>query len=89
MFKPYTKKPVTVEAVQYDGTFDQSVEILKEISENTVSMITSDYKSDHNLIINTLEGKMKVNPTDYIIKGVKGEYYPCRADIFQETYEEA
>jgi hypothetical protein len=38
--------------------------------------------------IHTLEGDMKANHGDYIIKGVKGEFYPCRQDIFEQTYEE-
>lgn len=47
-------------------------------------MRTSDMTSFE---IQTLEGAMKVRPGDYVIKGVKGEFYPCRRDIFEETYE--
>ena len=43
---------------------------------------------DGSLMIRTLEGDMKVTPGDYIIRGVQGEFYPCRDDIFEQTYEE-
>lgn len=42
---------------------------------------------DEGIVIHTLEGDMKANPGDYIIKGVQGECYPCKPDIFHETYE--
>lgn len=41
------------------------------------------------ILIETLEGQMRANPTDWIIKGVNGEFYPCKADIFAKTYEPA
>lgn len=41
------------------------------------------------LKIHTIEGKMKANVFDYIIRGVQGEFYPCKPDIFEKTYEEA
>ena len=44
--------------------------------------------ADGNMMIRTLEGDMKVTPGDYIIRGVAGEFYPCKPDIFAETYEE-
>ena len=46
------------------------------------------YQTDKELIIHTLEGDMKAMPGDYIITGVHGEQYPCKPDIFKETYEE-
>ena len=45
------------------------------------------WRTDEELYINTLEGVMKANKGDYIIQGVKGEYYPCKADVFKDTYE--
>ena len=42
---------------------------------------------EYSLIIKTLEGNMRAEPGDYIIKGVQGEFYPCKSDIFKETYE--
>lgn len=46
------------------------------------------WQTDEELYIRTLEGVMKANKGDYIIQGVKGEYYPCKPDVFKETYEE-
>ena len=46
------------------------------------------YQTDKEVIISTLEGDMKAMPGDYIITGVHGEQYPCKPDIFNETYEE-
>ena len=50
-------------------------------------IIVEAYQTDEEIIIETLEGKMKANKGDYIIRGIKGELYPCRQDIFHETYE--
>lgn len=50
-------------------------------------VIVGAYKTDVELEIETLEGVMKANVGDYIIKGVKGEIYPCKADIFEMTYD--
>lgn len=51
-------------------------------------IIVEAYQTDEEKIIETLEGKMKANKGDYIIKGIKGELYPCKEDIFYEIYEE-
>lgn len=45
------------------------------------------YQTDEELYIETLEGTMKASPGDWIITGVKGEVYPCKPDIFEETYQ--
>ncbi|KEH89135.1 sugar ABC transporter substrate-binding protein [Clostridium novyi A str. BKT29909] len=50
-------------------------------------IIVEAYKTDKEVIIHTLEGDMKANVGDWIIKGVKGELYPCKPDIFEKTYE--
>jgi hypothetical protein len=72
----YRKKPVVIEAEQwFPGTVVNGV-IIRSLSDQTG-------------VIETLEGNMKVNPGDWIITGVKGERYPCKPDIFAETYEEA
>ena len=79
MIRYYKKKPVTVAAVKWNG-FN-----LQEIREftNNEAMIKNDV-----LIIPTLEGTMAAEIGSYIIRGIKGEYYPCRGDIFENTYEE-
>jgi len=78
----YKKKPVVIEAVQYNGFVDEP--ILKEwfYSSDRELFLDGD-----ELFVKTLEGKMKVSLGDFIIKGIKGELYPCKPDIFKETYE--
>ena len=80
----YRKKPVEIEAIQYIGTNEKKIELYHFMGKLT-------YYVDENedLIIKTLEGNMKANIGDYIIKGVHGEFYPCKQDIFIETYEPA
>ena len=75
----YRKKPVIVEAIQYTG--DNLTEIF-----NFCNKAYFEYVSQ-SLIIDTLEGNMYANEGDYIIKGVRGEFYPCEKNIFEETYE--
>jgi len=75
----YHKKPITIEARQYTG--DNFTE-LQEWSRNAVAM--DDYL---NTFVVTLEGPMFFDKGDYIIKGVRGEFYPCKKNIFDETYE--
>lgn len=90
----YRKKPVTIEAFQYAGT-------LKDCKGNycvpswaveAFESGTMYYKSilaniPPELIIHTLEGDHLVNIGDYIIRGIQGELYPCKPDIFEQTYE--
>lgn len=51
-------------------------------------VIIEAYRTDKEVVIHTLEGDLTAQPGDYIITGIAGERYPCRADIFEETYEE-
>lgn len=79
----FRKKPIVIEAVRYQGPE----------SHNLVRMFVGNERPLHHLGdgklgIETLEGVMEATPGDWIIKGVKGEVYPCRADIFDATYEE-
>mgnify|MGYP001043486536 CR=1 FL=1 len=77
----YRKKPVEIEAVQFDGT-DESVDWLEP------QLISGEIGRAYNkLYIKTLEGVMEASLGDYIIKGVNGEFYPCKPDIFEKTYE--
>lgn len=78
----YRKKPVVVEAVQWDG--DNDVEIHEFIGEDCFTFHESPFPE---LRIHTLEGVMIASEGDYIIKGVQGEFYPCKPSIFDETYE--
>ena len=83
----YRKKPVVVEAVQFTDT-EESILKLSELGLDPVRIDNAD--TDNPILkIETLEGLMIAAKGDYIIKGVKGEFYPCKPDIFAETYEEA
>lgn len=75
----YRKRPVTVEAVQWDGRN------LGEIIEFTAGAAYGDGEGE--LWILTLEGTMHASEDDFIIKGVDGEFYPCKPGIFAATYE--
>lgn len=77
----YRKKPVVIEAIQYDGSG-------KSVSEIYCNLGTEFYLNADGLYIKTLEGDMKANVGDYIIKGINGEMYPCKPGIFEKTYEE-
>lgn len=83
MIKKYQKKPVVIEAVQWDGT-DKSLGEIVNWMEHEVQNL-----QNNKLGIETLEGVMEASVGDFIIKGVKGEFYPCKPDIFAETYMEA
>ena len=82
MMPKYTKKPVTIEAVQWTGK--NRTEILNFCTDGYVSYPNADDKPEFK--IQTLEGLMTATVGDYIIKGIKGEFYPCKEDIFLETY---
>lgn len=82
----YRKKPVVIEAIEWDET----VETFKHLKDN--GMESSSYIGNHmnicDLKISTLEGPLRASKGDYIIKGVNGEFYPCKPDIFMKTYEQ-
>ena len=78
----FVKKPVVIEAIQYDGT--NITEIESFVGEKLSIIIFS--VEDTQLVIPTLEGYMKISKGDYVIKGIKGEFYPCKPDVFKSTY---
>ena len=79
----FVKKPVVIEAIQYDGANITEIETF--VGEKLPTIMTSDV--DTQLVISTLEGDMKVSKGDYVIKGIKGEFYPCKPDVFEKTYD--
>lgn len=83
----YRKKPVVIEAVQWDGTLDSFTNIHAAFPELQNARFFNHKGSYIEWSIYTLEGSHKVTPGDFIIKGVKGEFYPCKPDIFEATYE--
>ncbi len=78
----FRKKPVVIEAICWDGTNDH------EVSAFGVPHVERKKPyEDPRLKVRTLGGDMLASPSDWIIKGVKGELYPCKPDIFEATYE--
>lgn len=81
----YRKKPVIIEALRWDST-ENIIKIKKWLGDNLISE-PRDGVGVVGYWIKTLEGNMMISYGDYIIKGVNGEFYPCKPDIFQKTYE--
>ena len=77
----YRKKPVVIEAFQFEASWKPTQEFLDAVCRKECQGTRS---SPH---IHTLEGNHYIIVEDWIIKGVKGEFYPCKPDIFQSTYE--
>ena len=86
MFQSFRKKPVVIKAIQWDETKETLAAIKAEGAKNLSSTERLD-GSIQDLRINTLEGQHLANPGDWIIKGVQGEFYPCKPDIFDATYD--
>ena len=63
------------------------IELVQRKKYRKKPVIITAYKTDKELIINTLEGPLKADIGDYIITGLRGEEYPCKPDIFEKTYE--
>jgi hypothetical protein len=98
----YRKKPVVVEAMKFEGDPSACYDVLKWVEENTLGSFdyndpdvrenppasgVSIDAADGAMVIATLEGWMKVSMGDYVICGVQGEFYPCKPDIFEASYE--
>lgn len=86
MINKYRKKPVEIEAIQLNSAHD--------IVEAIAWIHSGGYFASESVLpefvvkLATLEGDMHASKGDYIIKGVQGEFYPCKPDIFAKTYEE-
>ena len=76
----YRKKPVIVQAIKYKKGMEDGFDRVRVKTGKITKYITKPY-------VNTLEGKQYVTEDYYIVTGVRGERYPVRADIFEETYE--
>lgn len=82
----YRKKPVVIEAVQWNGgNYQEICQFVGRNLERDASELCNGVPS--LILIPTLEGVMEASVYDYIIKGVNGEFYPCKPDIFAKTYE--
>lgn len=80
----YRKKPLEVEAIKYIG------DNINEVAEFVGDQFAGQYAAESDYYeIETLEGDMTASIGDYIIRGVQGEFYPCKPDIFYATYDPA
>ncbi len=75
----YRKKPIVVDAIQWTG--HNTKEAMEFVGTDNIIAYTTYFE------IKRIEGNLKVSEMDWIVKGVKGEFYPCKPDIFKETYE--
>lgn len=93
-----TKKPVTIQAMLFDGDNAATHAVYRWVEANTQGSYDylGDERPEHGvsidpadgaMVIHTLEGEMKVSRGDYVIRGVQGEFYPCKPDIFKDTYD--
>lgn len=84
----YRKKPVEIEAIQFnEKNFSEIYEFSSGKAQQGIAYEGNIPIETNYIDINTLEGVMTAVKGDYIIKGVKGEFYPCKPDIFELTYE--
>jgi hypothetical protein len=90
----YRKKPVIVEAIRYNNLNLSEIEqfvgypLIQQLESET-AYLAGIAPPSFSITIPTLEGDHKAMPGDFIIKGIKGEFYPCKPDIFEATYEKA
>lgn len=80
----YKTKPVEIEAMQYDGTYESYNKMLKHWGKDFFAKCRH---YDGICRIETLEGMMRASQDDFIIKGMEGEFYPCKPSIFHKKYE--
>ncbi|MHD0300748.1 hypothetical protein [Rhodococcus qingshengii] len=92
----FRKKPVEIEARHWDGTAEAATPIIDWVLSNAGTARFTCAQPDsgpckpgkpHTIAIDTLEGSIHASPNDWIIRGVAGEFYPCKPDIFAATYE--
>lgn len=91
MVQKYQKKPVVIEAIQFDGFNADEIKAFVGDSCDVEYIGEEAHKLGQapmaaRITIHTLEGNMNVSISDYVIKGVKGEFYPCKPNIFIDTY---
>lgn len=78
----FRKKPVVIEAMQFTGDAEAVFAFMEDADPRAAA-----WESGSGIVIDTLEGQMVASRGDWIIRGVKGEYYPCKPDVFAATYE--
>lgn len=86
----FRKKPVVIDAVQFEGTPESAVNVFDLFDIPGGKFVPNLHNlTEGTLLIPTLEGDHTASAGDWIIKGIKGEFYPCKPDIFEQTYEPA
>jgi len=85
----FRKKPVVIEALLFDGSLESLNAIALWARKAFIATHSPGAQSVERITIPTLEGELFALPGDWIIRGVKGEFYPCKPDIFEATYESA
>jgi len=85
--KSYRKKPVVIEAIQWDGSGKSYADLCEFMGTKLTGNMNGE-TTIQELEILTLEGTMLALKGDYIIRGLKGECYPCKPDIFEASYDE-
>ncbi len=83
--KLYRKRPVVIEAIQFTNNFHE----VEKFMNQSLCCNMNGTGEPQEILIRTLEGEMTARKNDWIIKGVNGEFYPCKPDIFEKTYESA
>ncbi|CPT77012.1 Uncharacterised protein [Mycobacteroides abscessus] len=90
----FRKKPVEIEAMRWDGTAEgatAAIDWILSLGGTARYYAPGEWDQGETdgayLVIDTLEGRMLASPDDWIIRGVAGEFYPCKPDIFEQTYE--
>ena len=90
----YRKKPVVVEAMRWDGTAEGATPIINWALQNDGSVDYFCVRFEHgrcvahDLRVRTLEGLMHAKAGDFIVRGTRGEFYPCKPDAFADTFDE-
>lgn len=87
MNRKFRKKPVEIEAIQFTGEFSNYDELCDWSGITFPANSTINGEGAREMFIDTLEGRMRVDQKDWVIRGVQGEFYPCKPDIFEATYE--
>ena len=86
----FRKKPIVIEAVLWNGvTISETPDWIKEALNKEPGTEGNIFRMGNKVEIQTKEGPLTASPGDYIIRGIEGELYPCKPDIFLKTYEPA
>ena len=85
----YRKKPVVIEAIRWTGKNRGEIRFFcrRGVFFSSARQDTEGFTTEWSLLIDSREGIMRAETGDYIIKGVNGEFYPCKPDVFEKTYE--